>query len=804
MTDYTLFETRPGVSVLLLPDAPTYTIVAVSNDFILTSGMSREGVLGKGLFEVFPEVGNDPAFGGGPTVRASFQHVLRHKETHQLGAQRFDLPAAGGGFSERWWTSVNVPVLNEGGAVQYIIHTSEDITVRVKAGQQEERLKKLSEAYDVFMQAPVAVCIVKDPDYTVELANELMLRFLGRTSEMVGKPLITSLTEADKQGLIAILDRVRTTGETYHTARFPAELLVDGVRVQRYFDLVFKPYYQFAGDTVPTSIFCVAHNVTEQVLSQKEMEESEHRFRTLIEEASVATALYLGREHRIAYANDIMLGYWGKGHSVIGVPLGEAVPELQGQPFLDYFDAVYTTGNPQIGVEEEAWLNVDGKLQPFYYDYTYKALRDKEGVIYGIHHMAVDATERVLARRRLEESRQELQLAMEVAGLGTFRVDLLNNSASNSENVSEWFGLYKPSYSLEESFRLIHPEDRGRVEQAIQHTLVSEAVSRHDISYRVVNAGNGSIRHLRSFGRTLFHEGGKPYLIIGMIQDITPQMLQRRQLEQSEAELQRRVLERTVELENLNRELQRSNKNLEEFAYAASHDMKEPIRKIRYFADRLGEGLHDKLDEQHLRLFSRMQLAADRMNTLIDDLLTYSHVSVGAEQPEPIDLNKKVQEVLHDLELEIEQKGARITVGVLPVIRGQRRQLQQLFQNLIGNALKYSKPGEAPEVEISSRVVVGNETGLSLTPEQEGRRYHLLAVKDNGIGFAGEDAERIFQVFTRLHGNAEYRGSGVGLAIVQRVVQNHQGFIWAESDLGKGATFKVLLPLENHEQPNDE
>lgn len=247
-------------------------------------------------------------------------------------------------------------------------------------------------------------------------------------------------------------------------------------------------------------------------------------------------------------------------------------------------------------------------------------------------------------------------------------------------------------------------------------------------------------------------------------------------------------------LERKTKELEQSNINLQEFAYAASHDLKEPVRKILTFSDRLKHRLKGRLEEEDARYLARMENAANRMNALIEDLLTYSHVSRGASIVEEVDLNKKVALVLEDLELEVQEKQAVITVDTLPVIKGNRRQMQQLFQNLISNALKYHKPGVAPVIHISSQRINAGDAALQLPGELCQEACHLIEVKDNGIGFEQEDAERIFNVFTRLHGNAEYRGSGVGLSIVRKVVENHSGYIWAQSQPGAGTTFKIVLP----------
>lgn len=251
-----------------------------------------------------------------------------------------------------------------------------------------------------------------------------------------------------------------------------------------------------------------------------------------------------------------------------------------------------------------------------------------------------------------------------------------------------------------------------------------------------------------------------------------------------------------LQLEQKVEELKRSNKNLEEFAYAASHDLKEPIRKINFFSDRLKSLLSGRQEGEEAALVARMEKAAQRMGLLVDDLLEYSHISRGIDKLEEVDLNKKLHLVLEDLELTVQDKKATISTGQLPTIRGHKRQMQQLFQNLVSNALKYSKADVPPVITITSRTVAGSEADGQVPVLDQGRLYHLVEVRDNGIGFEQEYAERIFNVFTRLHGKGEYSGAGVGLSIVRKVVENHQGHIWAESVPGEGSVFKLLLPAE--------
>jgi light-regulated signal transduction histidine kinase (bacteriophytochrome) len=252
------------------------------------------------------------------------------------------------------------------------------------------------------------------------------------------------------------------------------------------------------------------------------------------------------------------------------------------------------------------------------------------------------------------------------------------------------------------------------------------------------------------------------------------------------------IRETQLQKERLIEELKRTNSALEEFTSAASHDLKEPIRKVHFFSQLLHQKLDGKIDAEEAGLLHKVKSAASRMMLLVEDLLSYTDISYGTYEPETIDLNEKLSFVLSDLELLIQEKGATIQVGKLPVVTGYRRQLSQLFQNLISNALKYTKPGQPPCVAITATAIHKKEIPPHFMPAFE--HYYLIEVQDNGIGFRQEDAHKIFKVFTRLHSKEQYSGTGIGLSIVKRVVENHQGIVYARGEEGKGATFSILLP----------
>ena len=239
--------------------------------------------------------------------------------------------------------------------------------------------------------------------------------------------------------------------------------------------------------------------------------------------------------------------------------------------------------------------------------------------------------------------------------------------------------------------------------------------------------------------------------------------------------------------------LEQSNRELQEFAFVASHDLQEPLRKIQAFGERLKTRSGDALDDMGRDYVERMQSAAKRMQDLILALLSYSRITTQAEPFVPVDLNQVVREVLDDLESRIEQSEGRVEVETLPIVEADPSQMRRLFQNLIGNGLKFHKKDEHPVVRIYAREANGQQGKA----ERDGKeRYHIF-VEDNGIGFDEKYLDRVFALFQRLHGRSEYEGTGMGLAICRKIVDRHGGNITARSEPGKGATFIVTLPVKH-------
>lgn len=245
-------------------------------------------------------------------------------------------------------------------------------------------------------------------------------------------------------------------------------------------------------------------------------------------------------------------------------------------------------------------------------------------------------------------------------------------------------------------------------------------------------------------------------------------------------------------LQNINT-LELTNKELDRFAFMASHDLQEPIRKIRIFSNRIAEKYYEQIGDEGKVYIDKMQLACSRMQSLIGDILAFSKISVTRDSLELSDMNKLLDEVIAEMELPIQEKKAKVSIDKLPSVHVNPILIKSLFQNLISNSLKYSKEDTNPEIKISG----GIDKSYKLNDQAETTRFCRIYVQDNGIGFEQQYAEQIFTMFTRLHMNTEYAGTGIGLAMCKKIVEEHAGYISAKSEVNKGTTFTISLPVDS-------
>ena len=676
-----------------------------------------------------------------------------------------------GHIEETYFTFSYSPVVDESGIVNglfcAVIETTEKVLATRKIQQSENNLRA------TILQSPVAMCILKGPSFVVEIANNRMYELWGRgAKDLLHRPIFDGLPEARDQGLEELLQKVMTLGESFTARELPVQLPRNGKVETLYLNFVYEPFRE--SDGTITGVIAVGTDVTDQVLTRHKIEESEARFRMLADQAPMIVYMVEpGAEASMSYFNTTWLNYTGQNYEEA---LGRAwdgivhPEDLQGifDNYLPAFQKKEPYTLPAVRLKRH-----DGQYRWHYFKGTPRYL--PTGAFMGYIGVGIEIHEQKLATEALEQSEARARAAIDIARLGTFEIDVEKQTILHSPRTAEILGLDPAKQWPYKTFTdAVHPEDKSIRMQALE-TALQTGVLFYEVRLTLPDQ---SISWVRLNGRYIQRESNP--IIIGTLMDITA--------EKKTAE----VLEQKVE--DRTRELRQVNDQLKQFTYAASHDLQEPLRKIGFFIDRLLFNLGPTLSEDNKKITDRIQKTATRMRSLIDDLLAYSNTSLGVTGFEEVDLNATIQEVLEDMEATIIEKGAKVHAQDLPKVMGDHRQLRQLFQNIIGNGLKYNKKETAPQLHITAKRILGSDSEAIIPEERASELFYLIEVADNGIGFDPDDAERIFRLFQRLHGKAEYEGTGVGLAIVQQVAENHKGFVWAESLPGVGTTFKLLLP----------
>jgi PAS domain S-box-containing protein len=361
--------------------------------------------------------------------------------------------------------------------------------------------------------------------------------------------------------------------------------------------------------------------------------------------------------------------------------------------------------------------------------------------------------------------------AEENAFIGSYSWNLHTSELEYSDNLFRLFGFEPGEFvpTFEKYLSLIHPDDKEQVKKDGEDTLARKELVAH--TYRVITK-NGTTRYFRSTG-SMIGEGENLYLI-GTVQDIS----------------QDKHYNDMLQSKNL--ELERSNSELESFNYIASHDLQEPLRKIQAFSQRIISKEDKKFSDFTRDYFNRIQSAAERMQNLIDALLSYSRINASNIPLEKTDLNLLLTEVLSDLQELVEDTGAVVKAGNLPEIKSLAIQVRQVFTNLISNAIKYRRPGVPPFITVTATRMAGkNLLEENADPALD---YWNISITDNGIGFEQQYEAKIFELFQRLHGSNDYIGTGIGLAICKKIMRNHHGLISAIGRPGQGSTFNIFFP----------
>ncbi|CAG5067613.1 Adaptive-response sensory-kinase SasA [Dyadobacter sp. CECT 9623] len=790
----------------LIDQAPVATCLFVGKEMVIELANQPmidywgkdKSVIGKPLAEALPELEGQPFLD-------ILNEILVTGIAYSSKNAAVDIEVDGK-LSTYYFNFSYKPIFDGSGNIYGIINMSMDVTAQVKAQKALEESE--SKLRTVIASAPAAIGLFVGRDLVVELPNQAFIDIVGKGPDIEGIPLREVMPELDSQPFLQILDDVYTTGVTYQSYGTQVNIVQNGVMTYNFYDITYSPVYDNEGKVY--AILDIAIDVTERVNVERQVAESQLQLLALFEQSPVGIAMIHKDNLTFTMANPFYGKLVGrKPEEIIGKSLLEALPEIDGQGFDKLLQHVIDTGIPYFSREQAVEIMYDGVLETIYVDMAYQPQRNLQDQITGVFVVATDLTEQVVNRKKIQETEAFLRGAIELAELGTFSIDLRTGTMDFSDRFKMWFGLTKENpITFEMVYAAVSEADQPGVLAAVNRAVAPGSDGLYDMEYSLDPEKTGAERILHAQGKVLYNQAGEPIMMIGTAQDVTDQRKIKLSLEQQ-------VQQRTEELETINEELaaineeyvatneeladsnnmlQQSNINLQQFAYVASHDLQEPLRKIQSFSDllikRYGENLGDGTT-----YLNRMQAAAKRMSELIDDLLAFSRVTTQKEMNRTVSLNLVLDVIVNDLELAIAESSAVITIDSLPWLKGDQTQLGQLFLNLLSNALKFRKPGVSPVINITSRIISGADLPSSVNVTRTTSAYYQVDVADNGIGFDQQYADKIFQLFQRLHGRSQYSGTGIGLAICERVAANHGGAITVVSEPGVGTTFSIFLPV---------
>ena len=519
--------------------------------------------------------------------------------------------------------------------------------------------------------------------------------------------------------------------------------------------------------------------------------------------------IYWGEEGYCFY-NDAFrpsLGMNGKHPSIIGIPVRDAWKE-NWELIEPLIAEVRKTYKPLTRENLLVPIFRNGTMEDVYWTFAYSPIIESDAEIPSILITAFETTEAVVSLKKLNESKDQLSFAIEAAELGTWNYDPINKIFTANQRFKDWFGLPdKEKIDLQDAMNAIIPSDQARVEKTITDALDSKNGGKYNILYAIKNLKTGKKLVVRSLALASFNEDQIAYRLNGTVQDVTDQYRlekerkkSRKQLERFSKSLEKKVLRRTSQLQETNErletsveELQRANENLQSFAYVSSHDLQEPLRKIQMFISRLSDSAALKELPKEYDYFKRIIGSAERMRILIKDLLSFSKVGTVLSKFEYVTLDTLVHDTIAGMSENFDAEAVRIDIERDSNVRAIPYQLEQLFTNFFTNSTKFASPDRDLKITIALEPVNADSEAilLPLGPSD----FHKIIYQDNGIGFKPEYNTYIFDVFKRLHTREEYPGTGIGLAIVKQIVDNHKGLIKAQGEVGKGAKFTIYLPV---------
>ncbi|HXO73641.1 MAG TPA: ATP-binding protein, partial [Puia sp.] len=484
----------------------------------------------------------------------------------------------------------------------------------------------------------------------------------------------------------------------------------------------------------------------------EELTKSESRFRALVQQAPVAIFILTGRQMFIEAINDRMLKMLGKSADIVGRPYPEALPEFEGQPFFKLLDNVFLTGKSFVGNEVRANVEHNGELKEGYYNFIYQPIKDDQGITNSIICTAVDVTEQVNARKKVERAEESLRMAIEAAELGSYYINAADRIFVASPRLKEFFG-FGPDEEVpyEAAINQIHPDYRQAAADLVEAAFTKGV--RFDMEYPVIGYHNGKIRWVRGIGTVQHDSEGKNSYFTGVLHEIT---------------------------EKKQDEIRKSD-----FIGMVSHELKTPLTSLTAILQLLSRELRNSEDEFITNALNIANVQVKKMNNMINGFLNISRLESGKIHihSQQFDLEKLIREMINEIALTVTTHTINFMECGPVIVNADRDKIGAVISNLLSNAAKYSPKGKV--IDVSCKMEQGQA---------------IVSIKDEGIGINQRDIEKIFDRYYRVEtNNTQYiSGFGIGLYLSAEIIQRHDGKIWAASEMGQGSTFYFSLPLKPH------